>query len=89
MLLLHTPLLALLEVWLVQIHYPGAFVFTEALCDYLCLDLALLSAIEPLNDVGVGLFHLIFMLPKLVALCLVSGQVTAIPLCNSSLTPQT
>ena len=59
MVLTHTPLLALLEEWGLQVHLPLTTHSLEAIVDDICLDLAGLCIVKPLNDMRVALFDVI------------------------------
>ena len=59
MVLTHTPLLALLEEWSLRVQLPCTSHFHEAVVDDICLDLAGLCIVKPLNDMRVVIFYLI------------------------------
>ena len=65
MVLTHTPLLALLEEWGLQVHLPLTTQSLEAVVDDICLDLAGLCIVKPLNDMRVALFDVIFVIEEL------------------------
>ena len=75
MVLTHTPLLALLEEWGLQVHLPLTTHSLEAIVDDLCFDFPGLRTVEPLDDMRVAVFDVISVgeeLPgdDLVAFCL-------------------
>ena len=67
MVLTHTPLLALLEEWGLQVHLPLTIQSLEAVVDDFCFDLPGFSIVEPLHDVWMALFYVIFVSEELPA----------------------
>ena len=65
MVLTHTPLLALLEEWGLQVHLPLTTQSLEAVVDDFCLDLAGLCIVKPINDMRVAIFDVIFGIEEL------------------------
>ena len=65
MVLTHTPLLALLEEWGLQVHLPLTIQSLEAVVDDICLDFAASCIVKPVNDMRVALFDVIFVIEEL------------------------
>ena len=65
MVLTHTPLLALLEEWALRVQLPSTTILLEAVVDDICLGLSAFRTVEPINNVRVGIFDVIFGLEEL------------------------
>ena len=65
MALTHTPLLALLEEWGLRVQLPTISHFLEAVVDDICLDLAVLCGVKPVNDMRVATFEFFFGIEEL------------------------
>jgi len=65
MVLTHTPLLALLEEWAPRVQLPSTTILLEAVVDDICLGLSACRTVEPINNVRVGIFDVIFGLEEL------------------------